>query len=37
MKRKEPEDASEQSAGTSSVPEKDQIAWGDAGTGQENN
>ena len=37
MKRKEPEDASEQSPGTSTVvPEADPVANGDAGTGPEN-
>ena len=38
MKRKEPEEASEQSPGTSTgVPEPDHGASGDAGTGQEDN
>jgi len=37
MKRKEPEDAPEQSPGTSTVvPEADPVAYSDAGTGPEN-
>jgi hypothetical protein len=37
MKRKEPEDASEQSPGISAgVPEADPVAYGNAGSGQEN-